>query len=159
MDKNSDARLLEVHPKLAEKIRTLATMLAQEGIEVRVTQGFRTWAQQHALYIQGRAALPDVNACRLNCGLASIPSDQNRKVTAADAGLSWHNYGCIVFARGEPKAKEQPSDTTERMVRDPQTKQMVKATKDPNRECSSCGDSPVVVQTGMCAVCTWGTNW
>jgi hypothetical protein len=96
MDSNSIARIAELHPTLAAKVKTMATMLAQEGIEIRVTQGFRTWAQQHALYLQGRAALPDVNSCRFNCGLAAIPTDQNRRVTKADSGYSWHNYGLAV---------------------------------------------------------------
>jgi peptidoglycan L-alanyl-D-glutamate endopeptidase CwlK len=96
MDANSEARLLEVNSVLAGKIRTLATMLAQEGIEIRVTQGFRTWAQQHALYLQGRAEISDVNACRANCGMPPLSQGQNYRVTKADAGYSWHNYGLAV---------------------------------------------------------------
>ncbi len=97
MDRNSEARLLEVHPKLAQKIRTLAESLLQEEIEIRVTQGFRTWAQQHALWLQGRAPVDDVNTCRLNCGMQIIPEHQNRRVTKANNGQSWHNYGLACF--------------------------------------------------------------
>ncbi len=106
MDRNSEARLLEVHPKLAQKIRTLAEVLLQEEIEIRVTQGFRTWAQQHALWLQGRAPVDDVNTCRLNCGMQIIPEHQNRRVTKADSGQSWHNLGLAVdvapFRNGNP---------------------------------------------------------
>ncbi len=106
LDRNSEARLLEVHPKLAQKIRTLAETLLQEGIEIRVTQGFRTWAQQHALWLQGRAPVDDVNACRLNCGMQIIPEHQNRRVTKADSGQSWHCYGMAIdvapFRNGLP---------------------------------------------------------
>lgn len=115
MDAHSEARLQEVHPQLAAKIRTLATMLATEDIEIRVTQGFRTWAQQHALYLQGRVDLLEVNACRLNCGLAKIDADENYKVTDADSGYSWHNYGLAVdvapFVNGFPVwGKKAPDD-------------------------------------------------
>lgn len=97
MDANSEARLSELHPILSSKMHTVATMLAVkwvDGTELRITQGGRTWANQHALYLQGRADLADVNACRLNCGLAPIPADMNKRVTDADAGESWHNLFC-----------------------------------------------------------------
>ena len=106
MDPNSEARLANIHPKLAEKIRTLAEMLSLESIEIRVTQAFRTWVQQHALWLQGRAPLEIVNECRLNCGMEIIPLSQNHRVTRADSGQSWHNYGLAVdvapFRDGAP---------------------------------------------------------
>lgn len=106
MDAHSEARLADLHPVLAAKFHTMAEMLQQEGIELHIVQGFRTWAQQHALYLQGRAELTDVNACRLNCGLPAITLDQNHRVTDADAGESWHNYGlagdCAPFSNGFP---------------------------------------------------------
>lgn len=106
MDIHSEARLAELHPVLAAKIRTLAATLLQESIEIRVTQGFRTWAVQHAIYLQGRADIIDVNACRANCGLPSIPEDQNHRVTDADAGYSWHCFGLAAdvapFKNGRP---------------------------------------------------------
>lgn len=106
MDSNSEARLLNVHPKLSEKIHTLAEMLSQESIEIRVVQAFRTWVQQHALWLQGRAPLEAVNECRLNCGMEIISQSQNNRVTRADSGQSWHNYGLAVdvapFRDGAP---------------------------------------------------------
>jgi peptidoglycan L-alanyl-D-glutamate endopeptidase CwlK len=54
MDKVSEARLSLVHPKLAERIRQMALMLQQEGIEIRVTQGLRSWSEQNALFAKGR---------------------------------------------------------------------------------------------------------
>lgn len=74
MDAVSEARLQEVHPELARRIRRLADML---GFQIRVTQGLRTWAQQDALYAQGRTELGKV-------------------VTNAQAGHSMHNFGLAV---------------------------------------------------------------
>jgi peptidoglycan L-alanyl-D-glutamate endopeptidase CwlK len=77
MDAISEERLSLVLPGLADKIRTMAEMLSLEGIEIRVTQGLRTWAEQAALYAQGRTAPGSV-------------------VTNAQPGYSWHNFGLAV---------------------------------------------------------------
>jgi peptidoglycan LD-endopeptidase CwlK len=76
-DAASEARLELVMPSLADKIRTLGEMLAQEGFNIRVVQGLRTWAQQDVLYAQGRSTPGNV-------------------VTNAKGGESWHNFGCAV---------------------------------------------------------------
>jgi peptidoglycan L-alanyl-D-glutamate endopeptidase CwlK len=89
MDHASEARLQNVVPLLAVKIRTMETMLADEGIEIMVTQGLRTIAEQDALYAQGR----------------SVPG---AKVTNCPGGHSYHNFGLAVdccpsqFAPGKP---------------------------------------------------------
>lgn len=77
MDAISEARLALVSPFLADKIHTLSTMLAQEGIVFRVVQGLRSWAQQDVLYAQGR----------------TVPG---KIVTDAQGGYSWHNFGLAV---------------------------------------------------------------
>lgn len=74
MDAISEARLSLVWPVLAEKIRGMAAMLELEGIEIRVVQGLRTWAEQDALYAQGRTTKGII-------------------VTNARGGQSWHNFG------------------------------------------------------------------
>jgi len=106
MDNNSEARLMDLHPVLARKVRKLAEMVSYEGIELRVTVGFRTRAQQHALWLQGRASLLEVNAARANTGLAPIPEDENIRLTEAAAGYSWHNYGLAAdvapYREGQP---------------------------------------------------------
>ena len=76
-DPASEARLQNVMPTLAAKIRTLGEMLSQEGITIRVVQGLRTWAEQDALYAQGR----------------TVPG---KIVTNAKGGESWHCLGCAV---------------------------------------------------------------
>jgi peptidoglycan LD-endopeptidase CwlK len=83
MDPISEARLGEVHPALAEKVRSMAEMLALENIQIRVVQSLRSWAEQAALYAEGRDA--DGNIV-----------DKSKVVTDAKPGTSWHNYGLAV---------------------------------------------------------------
>lgn len=77
LDTISEKRLSEVYPGLADKVRTMASQLETEGIDIRVTQSLRPMAEQEALYAQGRTAPGDV-------------------VTNARAGYSWHNFGLAV---------------------------------------------------------------
>lgn len=77
MDAISEARLKDVHPVLAAKIRQMDDMLREEKIGIRVVQGLRSWNQQEALYAQGRTAPgPIVTNCR--------------------GGYSYHNFGLAV---------------------------------------------------------------
>lgn len=76
MDIISENRLSLVCPSLAEKIRQMATMLADE-FQMRVTQGLRSWSEQEALYAQGRTA-------------------PGKIVTNARPGHSYHNFGLAV---------------------------------------------------------------
>lgn len=55
----------------------MAAMLELEGIEIRVVQGLRTWAEQEALYAQGRKTKGII-------------------VTNARGGQSFHNFGMAV---------------------------------------------------------------
>jgi peptidoglycan L-alanyl-D-glutamate endopeptidase CwlK len=77
MDNVSEQRLSEVHPELANRVRQLADSLLTQAITIRVTQGLRTWAQQLALYNQGRTA-------------------PGKIVTNAKPGYSAHNFGYAV---------------------------------------------------------------
>ena len=83
MDNLSEARLAVVHPLLAQRIRSMADLLAGENINIRVVQGLRTWQEQAALYDEGRDE--DGNVV-----------DKSKVVTNAKAGTSWHNYGLAV---------------------------------------------------------------
>ena len=53
LDPISETRLSEVHPELSRRIHQLAALLS---FPVRVTQGYRSYPQQAALYAQGRTA-------------------------------------------------------------------------------------------------------
>src|ERR1700692_426405 len=77
MDPTSETRLQQVFPVLAERVRAMAEQLAGEGIDIRVVQGLRTWAEQTALYAQGRTTPGNI-------------------VTEARAGYSWHEFGLAV---------------------------------------------------------------
>lgn len=77
MDSVSEARLSFVNPNLATKIISMADMLSSEGIFFRVTQGYRTFAEQAAIYAQGRTA-------------------PGKIVTKAAPGHSWHEFGLAV---------------------------------------------------------------
>src|ERR1700685_1548466 len=77
MDTVSELRLAQVYPGLADKIRSMAATHEAEAIDIRVTQGLRTMAEQEALYAEGRTATGSV-------------------VTRAAAGFSWHNFGLAV---------------------------------------------------------------
>jgi peptidoglycan LD-endopeptidase CwlK len=89
MDPISEARLQQVYPPLAEKVRRMAEMLAAEGIVIRVVQAFRTWAEQQALYEQGR-------------------SRAGNKVTNCPGGHSYHNFGLAVDCCPSQFAPDQP---------------------------------------------------
>lgn len=80
MDNISEARLQELYPPLADKARQGADILSGEGIVIRVTQGLRSWSQQHSLWLQGRDPAGNV-------------VDKRKVVTNADGGHSWHNLG------------------------------------------------------------------
>jgi len=77
MDAPSEIRLSEVHPKLADRVRSLSDALETVNITIRITQGLRTWGEQDTLYAQGRTAPGSV-------------------VTNAKGGYSAHNFGYAV---------------------------------------------------------------
>lgn len=88
LDKVSSDRLAKVHPELAKRVVAVIEALMNRGIEVRVVQGLRTYAEQDALYAQGR-------------------TKPGKRVTNARGGYSNHNFGLAVdlcpFKDGEPQ--------------------------------------------------------
>src|SRR5271170_6176713 len=88
MDAISTQRLTLVLPELAQKIEAMATDLESVGIEIRVVQGLRTFAEQDGLYAQ------------------------RPRVTNAAGGYSMHNFGLAVdcvpslAAIGDPYAPD-----------------------------------------------------
>lgn len=88
MDAASERRLAEVNPQLANRIRRAVADLKAQGINVMVTSGYRSFAEQNALYAQGRTKPGNI-------------------VTNARGGQSLHNYGLAVDlvpldSRGQP---------------------------------------------------------
>jgi len=98
MDKNSAARLDRVHPELKNRVSQLLFNLQNLGMDVRVVQGLRTFAEQDRLYNQPRDG-------RDNDGDGKI-DERDEKVTNARGGESNHNYGLAVdlckFKNGQP---------------------------------------------------------
>lgn len=83
----SEARLREVHPELARRVRQLDLLIPE--IDIQVTQGLRTWAEQDALYAQGRTA-------------------PGKIVTNARGGYSMHNFGLAADLVPEDVTPGQP---------------------------------------------------
>ena len=87
MNDSSRRRLAQIHPTLAARIQTLLDNLTQLGFQVEVVQGLRTFAEQDALFAQGRTRPGMI-------------------VTRARGGQSNHNYGLAVdlvpFNNGQP---------------------------------------------------------
>ena len=77
MNPSSDNRLKKIHPELARRVRTLIDNLAKAGMQIEVVQGLRTFAEQDALFAQGR-------------------TKPGKVVTNARGGQSNHNYGLAV---------------------------------------------------------------
>lgn len=91
MNKASENRLAKVHPKLAKGVTAIITALAAKGHTIEVVQGLRTFAEQDALFAQGRTKPGEI-------------------VTKAKGGQSNHNYGLAVdlapFVGGKPQWKD-----------------------------------------------------
>jgi peptidoglycan L-alanyl-D-glutamate endopeptidase CwlK len=77
-DNISIQRIAKIHPKLRSEAADILLEIQSKGIDIRITQGLRTIAEQDALYAQGRNG------------------DKRPKVTNAKGGSSMHNYGLAV---------------------------------------------------------------
>lgn len=81
-----------LHPLLEFKMTQLIDLCAKEGLKIRVTQGYRSKAEQDALYAQGR-------------------TKPGNKVTNAKGGYSMHNWGCAFdICRNDGKNPYDDSD-------------------------------------------------
>ena len=70
-------RLSEVHPELSRRASQFAQLMEAQGYPIQITQGLRSWAQQDALFAQGRTA-------------------PGPKVTNAPGGYSNHCFGIAI---------------------------------------------------------------
>jgi peptidoglycan LD-endopeptidase CwlK len=80
VDSRSEKTIASLLPEVQPMARALVQKAASAGIKVKILSGFRTYAEQDALYAQGRTAPGNV-------------------VTNAKAGYSNHNFG-IAFDIG-----------------------------------------------------------
>ncbi len=77
-DKYTNERITKLHPKLRKTVELFILKCQRDGMNVRLASGLRTFAEQEALYSQGR-------------------TDKSKSiVTNAKAGRSYHNYGLAV---------------------------------------------------------------
>ena len=53
-DAVSEAKILTLHPKIRDKAREFLVKAEKAGYKLRITSGFRTYAEQNALYAKGR---------------------------------------------------------------------------------------------------------
>ena len=84
-DQVSVSRIQLLHPKVREQFTNFMNAIeAQTGLTFRIVQGLRTFAQQDAIYQEGRTT-PGVNI-RPGHPLGD-------PVSFAKAGQSFHNYG------------------------------------------------------------------
>lgn len=77
MDKPTINRIAKLHPKLRGEVADIIVQLHSKGLDIRITQGLRTFKEQDDLYAQGRSKPGNI-------------------VTNAKGGESFHNYGLAV---------------------------------------------------------------
>jgi peptidoglycan L-alanyl-D-glutamate endopeptidase CwlK len=80
VDARSEKVIATLQPQVRPLARALVQKAARNGIQIKVISGLRTYAEQNALYAQGR-------------------TQPGRKVTNARGGYSNHNFG-IAFDVG-----------------------------------------------------------
>jgi peptidoglycan LD-endopeptidase CwlK len=79
-DKVSIDRVAKLHPKIRDEVKALIEKAESKllaTVAVRVVQGLRTFAEQQALYEQGR-------------------TKPGNRVTNSKAGQSYHNFGLAI---------------------------------------------------------------
>ena len=86
IDKPSFDRIAKLHPLIRAEVLYLTKQCYKNNVKIRVVQGLRTFAEQDALYAQGRTKPGPI-------------------VTKAKGGFSNHNYGlsidfCLLKADG-----------------------------------------------------------
>lgn len=86
----SEQRLALVEPTLSQLMHVLESQMSEP---IGITMGVRSDEQQDALFAQGRKPVDQVNALRAKVGWAPIQPSENRIVTKAKAGYSWHPFG------------------------------------------------------------------
>lgn len=83
----TEKNLQTLIPEIAERLRMVLKEMEDNGNPMMVTDGYRTWAEQNALYAKGRTVV-------------------GNKVTNARGGESWHNYKCAAdctfIVNGQP---------------------------------------------------------
>ena len=96
IDRPTKEKIKLAHPKLRDELEGLVEKINKDVLtgraKMRITHTLRSFEEQEALYAQGRETLEEVNAKRKEAGLQPIKSSENRRVTNAKGGSSYHNF-------------------------------------------------------------------
>ena len=88
-DKHTDRRISTLHPLIQDKAREFIIRAEKElGIKLRVIKGFRTWKEQDDLYNYPFDGKDNDRDGKID--------EADEKVTNAQAGKSYHNYGLAI---------------------------------------------------------------
>ncbi len=74
---DNESKIKQLHPKLRYKARKFISNAKRKGYDLRITESLRTFERQIQLFAQGRTT-------------------SGQKVTNANAGSSYHNYGLAI---------------------------------------------------------------
>ena len=85
-----------LHPETFPVFKSFLDHAVKDGHRIMVVQTLRTREEQEALYGQGRQSTVLVNRLRKIAGLPPIRQEDNKVVTNAKPGSSWHEYGCAI---------------------------------------------------------------
>jgi len=91
-DKITIERIEFLHPKVRNEAFKIYQEIYNNNIYIRYTSTYRSFEEQDAIYSQGRLNIEEVNKLRKKCGLYLISEKENKIVTNAKKGQSWHNY-------------------------------------------------------------------
>ncbi len=100
MDAITQYRLAPLHPVLVARYTQLDSKCLERGINLRITQGLRTYAEQDALYAEGRTSA-GVPCVHLGITRPVGTCDEHPfglTVTEARGGYSAHNFGYALDA-------------------------------------------------------------
>ena len=111
--------LAGLDPEVAERATHHMTLCLVEGIEIFLTQGYRTFAEQAAIYAEGRTA--NGEPCK-HAGvvrpIGTCPEHPKGViVTNARPGYSWHNWrrrpgSALGVGAYDVAIRDYPGDTT-----------------------------------------------
>ncbi len=95
MDQITEQRVATLHPAIRVDLKAGISIIEGLGLEMRITQAFRSFAEQDALYYQDKLPILEVNKLRFAAHLPLFPDNGQKLPWASNAkgGQSYHNYG------------------------------------------------------------------